>query len=83
LGLKQRAEFKSEFDNRCEVLVERYGRDEENWIYFALDHLEATLALTSIDCDVPLKEIHAKVGFQNKLRTMIDPFMSVTQDAEK
>jgi Uma2 family endonuclease len=47
--------------SQSEVLVERYTRDGENWVYTALDSLEDTLHLVSIDCAVPLKEIYAKV----------------------
>ena len=49
--------------SQSEVLVERYTRSGENWLYTALDNLEDTLQLTSIDCQVPLKEIYAKVEF--------------------
>ena len=49
--------------SQSEVLVERYTRDGENWVYTALDSLEDTLHLVSIDCAVPLKEIYAKVQF--------------------
>jgi Uma2 family endonuclease len=49
--------------SQYEVLVEKFARDGENWIYTALDNLEDTLHLISIDCDVPLKEIYAKVEF--------------------
>jgi Uma2 family endonuclease len=49
--------------SQSEVLVEKYARDGENWIYTALDNLEDMLHLVSIDCAVPLKEIYAKVEF--------------------
>ena len=49
--------------SQSEVLVEKYARDGENWIYTALDNLEDTLHLVSIGCDIPLKEIYAKVQF--------------------
>jgi Uma2 family endonuclease len=49
--------------SQSEVLVEKYARDGENWIYTVLDNLEDTLRLVSIGCDIPLKEIYAKVQF--------------------
>ena len=49
--------------SQSEVLVEKFARDGENWIYTALDNLEDTLHLVSIGCDIPLKEIYAKVQF--------------------
>ena len=62
--------------SQSEVLVEKYARDGENWIYTALDNLEDTLQLVSIDCDIPLKEIYAKVNSRNQARTTNEPFMS-------
>jgi Uma2 family endonuclease len=52
--------------SQSEVLVEKYVREGENWIYTALDNLEDTLHLVSIDCAVPLKEIYAKVEFPER-----------------
>ena len=49
--------------SQSEVLVEKFARDGENWIYTWLDNLEDTLHLVSIGCDIPLKEIYAKVQF--------------------
>jgi Uma2 family endonuclease len=43
------------------VLVERYIRQGNEWVLTALDRLEDTLRLASIDCEVPLSEIYAKV----------------------
>jgi Uma2 family endonuclease len=49
--------------SQSEVLVEKFLQDGEKWIYTALDSLEDTLHLVSIDCAVPLREIYAKVEF--------------------
>ena len=68
--------------SRCEVLVEKYVRDGESWVYTALDNLEDTLHLASIDCAVPLKEIYAKVEFPELDGTTIEPFMSRARDAD-
>jgi Uma2 family endonuclease len=46
-----------------QVLVERYMRRRKQWILTALTSLEDTLQMTSIDCEVPLREIYAKVAF--------------------
>lgn len=46
-----------------EVLVEKYVRDGDKWIYTVLDNLEDSLHLVSIDCAIPLKEVYAKVQF--------------------
>jgi len=45
------------------VLVEKFVRDGDKWIYTWHDNLEDTLNLVSIGCDIPLKEIYAKVQF--------------------
>lgn len=48
-----------------EVRVERYTRrgDGDEWLLTALSRLDETLRLTSIDCEVAVREIYAKVEF--------------------
>jgi Uma2 family endonuclease len=45
-----------------EVKVERYVRQGDDWILTELSHLDDLLRLPSIDCEVPLREIYAKVA---------------------
>jgi Uma2 family endonuclease len=44
-----------------QVLVERYRRQGEEWLLTEFRELDHTLELTSIGCEVPLREIYAKV----------------------
>jgi Uma2 family endonuclease len=46
-----------------EILVERYLRRGDEWIFTDFRHLDDTLSLTSIDCHVPLREIYARIEF--------------------
>jgi Uma2 family endonuclease len=46
-----------------EVKVERYVRQGDDWLLSELSDLDDTLRLTSIDCEIPLREIYAKVAF--------------------
>ena len=46
-----------------EVRVERYTRQGDDWVLTELNRLEDTLRLTSIGCEVSLREIYAKVDF--------------------
>ena len=43
------------------VLVERYTRQGEEWILADFRSLDESLQLASIDCEIPLREIYAKV----------------------
>jgi Uma2 family endonuclease len=43
------------------VLVERYTRQGDDWLLTELNQINDTLRLASIDCEVPLREIYAKV----------------------
>ncbi len=43
------------------VLVERYTRSGNDWLYTAFRSLDDTLRLTSIDCEISLREIYRKV----------------------
>jgi Uma2 family endonuclease len=43
------------------VLVERYTRQGENWVFTVLERLEDTLRLDSVGCEIPLKEVYARV----------------------
>jgi Uma2 family endonuclease len=45
------------------VFVERYARQGNGWLLTEWSHLEETLRLASIDCEVPLREVYAKVRF--------------------
>lgn len=44
--------------------VRAFSRDEQGrWVWSAAEGMEATLALPSIDCQLPLVEVYAKVDF--------------------
>ena len=43
------------------VLVERYARQGEDWLLTVSRSLDESLRLASIDCEIPLREIYAKV----------------------
>jgi Uma2 family endonuclease len=43
------------------ILVERYVRQGDDWLLTELNQLTDTLQLASIGCQVPLREIYAKV----------------------
>ena len=43
------------------VLVERYTRQGEDWLRADFRSLDESLRLDSIDCEIPLREIYAKV----------------------
>ena len=51
------------------VLVERFTRQGEEWLLAELNRPEDALRLVSIDCQVPLREIYAKVEFADAERT--------------
>jgi len=44
-----------------EVLVERFTRQGDDWLLTELNQIDDTLRLASIDCELPLREIYAKV----------------------
>ena len=44
-----------------EVRIERYARREGEWRYAVLDDPDATLRLDSVGCDLPLRQVYAKV----------------------
>jgi Uma2 family endonuclease len=48
------------------VQVERYTRQGEEWVLTVFDSLDQTLRLTSIECEIPLREIYAKVDLPAK-----------------
>jgi len=48
------------------VLVERFTRQGDDWLLSALNDLDDTLRLVSIDCSVPLREIYARVDFSEE-----------------
>jgi Uma2 family endonuclease len=43
--------------------VERYLRQGDQWLLTEISDSDATLAMTTIACDIPLKEIYARVTF--------------------
>jgi Uma2 family endonuclease len=43
------------------ILVERYTRQGEDWLRADFRSLDESLRLSSIDCEIPLREIYAKV----------------------
>ena len=49
-----------------EVRVERYTRQGDDWILSVFTSLDDTLRLTSIDCEIPLREIYEKVEFSGE-----------------
>jgi Uma2 family endonuclease len=50
-------------------LVERFTRQGEEWLLSELNSPEDVLRLASIGCEVPLREIYAKVEFADAGRT--------------
>jgi Uma2 family endonuclease len=46
-----------------EVKVERYARRGNDWVLTEMNDLDDTLQLTSIECQIPLREIYARVNF--------------------
>ncbi len=48
------------------VLVERYTRQGDDWVFSAPDDLDGTLKLVSINCSIPLRDIYARVGFSDE-----------------
>ena len=54
-----------------EVRVERYTRQGDDWVLTELNRLEDTLRLTSIGCEVSLREIYAKVDFPEVWRARL------------
>ncbi|MFZ1642410.1 MAG: Uma2 family endonuclease [Candidatus Contendobacter sp.] len=43
------------------VRVEHYIRQDNKWVLTEMDSLDETLCLASIQCEIPLREIYAKV----------------------
>jgi Uma2 family endonuclease len=46
-----------------EVRVERFTRQGDDWVLSIFTSLDDTLRLTSIDCEIALREIYDKVEF--------------------
>jgi Uma2 family endonuclease len=46
-----------------QVLVERYVRQGDHWLLTEFRNLDDTLRLTSIDCEIPLRENYARIEF--------------------
>jgi Uma2 family endonuclease len=49
--------------NQDKIRVEHYIRQDRQWVLTEMDRLDDTLCLISIQCQIPLREIYAKVGF--------------------
>jgi len=43
-----------------------YRQSDGTWIHAEANDLEATLSLSSLDCDLPLNEIYRGVGFDSE-----------------
>ena len=52
--------------DQSQVLVKRYIRQGDDWVFSALDDLDATLKLVSIDCSLPLRDIYTRVSFSDE-----------------
>jgi hypothetical protein len=52
--------------DQSQVLVERYIRQGDEWVFSALDDRDGTLRLISIDCSIPLRDIYARVSFSDQ-----------------
>jgi Uma2 family endonuclease len=48
---------------RDKVLVDRFTRQGDEWLRTEFNSQDDTLRLTSIDCEIPLREIYARVEF--------------------
>ena len=48
------------------VLVERYTRQGVAWLVTEFRQLDQSLQLASIGCDVPLREVYARIEFPSK-----------------
>lgn len=48
------------------VLLERYVRTGDVWAYSKYSELDAALPLTSIGCEVPIRDIYARVAFSTE-----------------
>ncbi len=62
------------------VCVERYTRQGQEWVLTELNRLEDSLVLASIDCQVALSEIYAKVQFpagENRDRPDLPPLQGL------
>jgi Uma2 family endonuclease len=49
------------------ILVEHYNRQGEQWLLTALSQPEDSLALASIGCEIPLRDVYAKVSFEQEI----------------
>ena len=45
------------------VFVEHYRRQEKQWLFTDFQNLDETLALPSIECELPLQDIYERVTF--------------------
>ena len=46
-----------------QVLVERFTRQGDEWLLTEFNSLDDTLRLASIGCEIPLREIYARISF--------------------
>ncbi len=52
--------------DQSQVLVGRYLRQGDDWVFSALDDLDGTLKIVSINCSLPLRDIYARVSFSDE-----------------
>ncbi|HRX72095.1 MAG: Uma2 family endonuclease [Candidatus Competibacteraceae bacterium] len=45
------------------VRIEHYIRQDKQWVLTEMDHLDDMLCLVSIQCEIPLREIYAKIEY--------------------
>jgi Uma2 family endonuclease len=46
------------------ILLEHYSRQGDQWLLTERNHPDQVLRLTSIDCEISLREVYAKVNFE-------------------
>jgi Uma2 family endonuclease len=49
-----------------QLIVERFRRTEQSWVYTKLDSLEATLQFDSLDLQLALAEIYETITFEDR-----------------
>lgn len=56
-----------------EMNVERYVRHGDQWLYSTISDEDGVLHLTSLDCEVPLREIYEDADLPSKRAAMLIP----------
>lgn len=56
-----------------EVNIERYVRNGNQWLYSTTSDRDGTLHLTSLDCEVPIREIYDDVKLPTERTAMLIP----------